>query len=314
MHFRCIVSVYYFRKIFARERKYGGKCLRSSFNVAQRNTTVCDPQSLMCSARGGRMNPVMKSRFSTFMLFVLGCLTTVASATYAAGSPYQREIDEYVEIFSGGSFHAHKKAMDKMVWAGISSPRVFDPIANQLESLKNSTEGEKIQAASWYAKWLALSGNKKYRPLLESIAGGEGAHKKLRKHANTALERLDKYAGWNPVISKGLSAYRGNDLEAQRVKNMLGASDYELLKIGAKRVYHGHSTDDKLISMAASRLGSEWKNIDASNKAQIDTLTWLIKVVGVTGGSKYKSLLQDIEANASHKKVRKYATKYLKSL
>jgi len=235
------------------------------------------------------------------------------STASAAKSALDREIDEYVEIFSTGSFHAQRKAIDTLVWAGISSPRLYDVVASRLDALKNTTKGEEIQAAAWYAKTLALSGNDKYRPVLDSIVDGD-YHKKLRKHAAKGLERLDQYIQWNPVISRGLSSASAENIEKRRVSNMLNADDYLLLRMGAKRVYHGHSTDEQLIDAAAKRLDKEWRGIDGEDAKQIDAIAWLIKVVGVTGGSKYKPLLQSIETNATHKKVRKYATKYLKAL
>ena len=160
-------------------------------------------------------------------------LITTAQTANATQADLDSDIQYYAEVFSGNNFSQQRSAMKNLVWAGISSPKVYDSIADKLASSKESKNKEEIEKASWYAKAIALSGNEKYRTLLIDISGNAQSPK-LRKYTKKALTRLDKYIAWNPTISQNLIAAPSGKLEEQRVKNMLGANDLELVRTGAK--------------------------------------------------------------------------------
>jgi len=203
--------------------------------------------------------------------------------------------------------------MQRLVWAGHSSKKLYDVIAYELSSRKDIKEVAEKKQAAWYAKSLATSGDEKYRSLLEDVAANASG-KSVRKHAKRGLARIEKYRAWRPIISRGLVAAPKGRLEQTRVANMLDSANTDLLKIGAKRVYHQFSADSELVTKAKQRLGKEWNKLDAEDGNRVDAIAWLIKAVGSSGGVSNKALLSDIAEKSKIKKIRKHAKAMLKRL
>ena len=223
------------------------------------------------------------------------------------------ELGEYLRVFKSDNFQEQRRAMDRLSWAGYSSTEFYDVIADQLVNLQHSKDKDSKEKASWYAKSLALSGNEKYKTVLQNVAATTKV-KKIRKYAELALTRFDKHQRWNPIISQGLVNAPNGRLEEARVKNMLTSSDHSLLRIGAKRVYHGHKSDDELISVAKQRLATEYLVASEENDEQVDAIAWLIKVMAETGDRENRALLDKIGQESSVKKVKKYVKKYAEYL
>ena len=238
-------------------------------------------------------------------------LLVVVFTTHASQSDINQETQYYADIFLGNDFAQQRTAMERLVWAGISSPTVYEPLADKLAGSKESKNKAEVEKASWYAKALALSGNQKYRPLLQDIRENAKSSK-LRKYTKQALIRLDKYAAWNPVISQNLVSVPTGSLEQQRILNMLSATDLELTRVGAKRVYYEHSADPVVVAAAVRRLEKEIA-IQGKDDIRIDTVAWLIKGIGISANLDYKGLLENIASTHSSSKVRKHAKKALKN-
>ncbi len=230
---------------------------------------------------------------------------------YGSDADIEDELQSYIEIFNGDNYSRQRSAIEPLAWAGISDSRLYDLIEAKLLSsylLKGKVAAEK---ASWFAKALALSGNEKYLASLNNAAKNAKSGK-TRKHSKTALKRLSKYAQWNPVISSGLSQAPTGELEKARVKNMLRATEPELLKIGAKRVYYAHAEDTELVGIARERLLRDYATVKGDE--QIDASAWLIKAISKSGDAENKQALSNIVETASNKKLIKYAKKYLNYL
>ena len=238
-------------------------------------------------------------------------LSTVIQATHASQSDLNKEAQYFTEIFLGANFAQQRIAMKKLEWAGISSPSVYDPLAEKLASTIESKNKEQVEKAAWYAKTLALSGNEKYRSLLNDISQNAKSSK-LRKYAKQSISRLDKFIAWNPVISTGLISTPTGQLKQQRVKNMLSTSDLELVRVGAKRVYYAHSMDTSVVGAAVKRLEKELFT-ESTGKLKADTVAWLIKAVGRSGNPLYKELLEEISLTNESAKIRKHAKKALQN-
>lgn len=240
-------------------------------------------------------------------------LLFMSAGVNAAQADIDAELAEYSRIFSSDNFQQQRRAIDKLFWAGYNSTAFYDAIAEQLDGIKGNIDKDSKERATWYAKALALSGSENYRALLEGVAS-EAAAKKVRKYATQALERLTIHQGWNPIITQNLLDSPAGRLEEARVKNMLFADDPALLRIGAKRVYHGHKRDAELIAFAKQRLALEYRVVVEGNDEQIDAIAWLIKVMAESGDRTNLALLEEIGANSDVKKVRKYALKYTEYL
>jgi len=241
------------------------------------------------------------------MLFI-GSLIA-CSAGLAGQAEIDKETARYAKVFAGDNFEKQKSVLDQLKWSGVSTPAVYDAVADKLVKLKNAKGKAEKDQASWFAKALGYSGNEKYRATLQDIATNAEA-KKVSKYANEGLINLDQYKKWNPVISANVADAAPGRLKQARVANMLRADDYWLMRLGAKRLYRGHKTDAKLVAIAAERLKSEYPKLDKDNAGQIDGLAWLIKAVAESGDRTYYPLMVEVGENASVKKVKKYGKKY----
>lgn len=242
----------------------------------------------------------------TTILITLGWFSLASNISVASEQSLKSELDSYIAIFSGNNFAEQRKAIEPLGWSGYSTPKLYDLIAEKLQTLKSAESKIDKERASWYAKALALSGNEKYRPLLEDVADNAAA-KKLRKHAKIALDRLPTYIAWNPIIRNGLSTTK-MPLEEKRIRNMLAAEDLALFRLGTKRVYHANSGNVELVNLAKSRLMRDYNSVE--DKDGIDAMAWAIKLLAQSGDASHVAALDEIVGNAKQKKIKKYAKKY----
>lgn len=230
-----------------------------------------------------------------------------AQASYASEADLQKELRDYIEIFSGTNFIQQRKVMGTLVWSGISDPALYDLFEKKLLETYTGKEKKTVQAAAWFVKGLALSGNPKYIPTLNEVANN--GSKKVRKHVDAARQRLVTYQSWNPVISKGLKTVPTGQLAQARVVNMLNSEYPRLVTIGAKRVYYAHSDNSELVALAAKILQKGYQQAK-NDSDQISSMAWLIKALAESGDVRYKALLSEVAEKANNKKVVKYAKKY----
>ena len=238
---------------------------------------------------------------------------TFLPAARAASTPLlQAEIDELKAGFAGNVAQV-RAAIDKAEWTGMTDPAVFEPVAERLKAGYQGTSAPELELNSWLAKALALSGDAKYRPLFEEILVSQ-AKGKLKRHVETAKERLAQFERWNPVIAKDnhLATSR-EELAILRVANMIEASDPELSSAGIRRVYHAYLDKPALLDKVNQKLLAEYKT--EGSAAHLDALAWACRTLGESGASQYKSTLEQIEKDkATPKKIARYAKKYNKVL
>jgi len=241
------------------------------------------------------------------MIAVFGVVC--AQNVYANQADLDAELDEYIEIFKANNFSKQRGVIEPLGWSGISDPRLFDVIRDKFKASMNGESKAELERASWYAKALALSGDLQYKDVL-SNASTDAASKKVRKYAKIALERLDVYNEWNPVISQGVVDAPSGQLDQVRIKNTLASNSYPLIRLGAKRIFYAHSDDVELVGIAKELLLSEYKNV-GKDKDHLDAVAWLIKAVSQSGDPVNKPALEEIIQNGTNKKVVKYAKKYI---
>ena len=240
-------------------------------------------------------------------LSVLILVLFFSSQSYSDSDELASELDDYISVFSNNNFEHQKKHINRLTWAGISDPRIYDIFESKVLSDFQSTSKKAREENSRYIKTLGLSGNEKYRPTLNKVLN-EAKSKKIQRHTKTALIRLEQYKAWNPVISSNLDAAPIGQLEQTRVNNMLRAEDLELVKIGAKRVYYAHNKDKLLVELAKGRLVEHYKT--ATSQVEVDTMAWLCKALASSGDASYRPLLMEVTSLAPSKKLSKYAKKY----
>lgn len=234
-----------------------------------------------------------------------------SSQCYSDSNDLEAELEDYISVFSNNDFDGQKKHINRLAWAGISDPRVFDIFESKVLSEFQLKTKQSMEESARYIKTLGLSGNDKYLSTLTKVLN-ESESKKIRRHTKTALMRLRQYKRWNPVISENLGLAPTGRLEEARVDNMLRSDYLELIKIGAKRVYYVHHDDKALLELAKQKLLKHYKT--ASDRVEIDTVAWLCKALASSEDESYRPVLMEVAANASNKKVVKYAKKYAEYL
>jgi hypothetical protein len=238
-------------------------------------------------------------------------LALFSVSAWADKAGLEDEIKHYAKIFSGNSFEAHRGAIGDLAWLGISDARVYDPLEKKVLEKYMDDDKHTVEAVSWYVKGLALSGKNKYRATMEKVLA-ESNSKKIKKHTTKALDRLENYINWTPIISAGLKGAPAGQLGIKRAHNMLKSSILELQRTGAKRIFYEYNTEQELLEVAKDTLLASYKSSN-TDKLWIDTMAWHCKALGSSGDEKYRAILEDVLANASNSKLKKYAKKSLKS-
>lgn len=79
----------------------------------------------------------------------------------------------------------------------------------------------------------------------------------------------------------------------------------------AKTIQATGNTEVEVLDALAERVGRDYNKAGAT---QIDATAWGLRALGDSGNSRYHSLVQDIQRNAQHKKVKKFANYAAKRL
>ena len=83
------------------------------------------------------------------------------------------------------------------------------------------------------------------------------------------------------------------------------------IRNAAKNLYHTGETNTEVLDVLAEVL---LQNYQKPGNTNIDAMSWASKALGNSGQSRYRSTLEEVAANGSHRKMKKYAKKSLKNL
>ena len=251
------------------------------------------------------------------IIFIFLVFLTMQQGVNASQADLDKEINYYAEIFSGTDHKKHKKQYDALSISGLSSPKIFDPVAEKLEvNAKLGSKFPAVKRATLYAKILALSGNEKYRPLLVKISKYSKVGQ-VRQAAKASLVKLDNYAKWNPIILNGLHEVPEGRLQEYRIVNILSVLDKDFLKEVRGlviQIYVDENFEPQILSALAERADYEIKRQSNVHKAQMETLAWLSKTIGSSGDLTYEPLLRKILKKSKVIWVRKHVRRALKRL
>jgi len=233
---------------------------------------------------------------------------------YVNSEALSQDTDRYKSFFgsvrpsllSSGNWVSVRSVMEDLSWSGIRDETLFDQIASELKGSYLETDGPTVERASWLAKALALSGNVKYRELLEEIRDSS-AHKKVKKHVEIAIGRLSNYESWAPIIGANLdSAKTAEELDAMRIKNMIEAEDLILVRMGVKRAYYDFRNEERFLDNIQFKLAS-YHNQKLKTKEEIDAVVWMVRVLKESKLTKYVPALKTVYQSGYPRKVRKEA-------
>ncbi|MCT7941285.1 hypothetical protein [Shewanella holmiensis] len=238
-------------------------------------------------------------------LLISSCLL----APFAFANDYT--LEDYQQIFQGDNQFKQQSAVESLVLSGLNDPSLFDIVEAKLNaSLPLATQKHPIEYSSWLAKGLGYSGNEKYRASLQAIVNGD-YHKKLRKYAQEGLDNLDKFAIWNPILNDKSQYDAKQPQQLNVLANALASSDLELKRMAAKHIADKRVYDEFLLEKLANQLTS--LDLLKHDKLSIDTYAWIAKALASSANEKFKPVIVNIAETAPEKKLRKYATKYIKT-
>ena len=239
-------------------------------------------------------------------LFLLG----VFHLPVHAFSTVDEQIDHYLQILNQGGYTQKIEMLKQLQWSAISDPRLYDPIAVEVESqyLSEDLEKRQLNLTAHAIRALGYSGNDKYHDILSRVVSNAG-EKKLRKHAKKAQVDLNQFSLWNTKIRLADAPVEGKDVEIATYMRMLSVAEPEIKRVGARAVFHQRLNDPELIALAAQQLEAMYIQPGLDKTGQ-DTVAWLCKAVGQAGDFQYVELLGRVAADSPYKKVRKHAKKY----
>ena len=166
----------------------------------------------------------------------------------------------------------------------------------------NPSDGSYVNAMAWLCKALATSGDSEYRSTLEEISLN-AENKKLRNYGKISSEILEKY-----IIRKAPHPDFPDDLSHETMEyiNMINSGDDELIVKAASEIFKSNISDEYLYDNISEVLLKHYKS-DKDDGDYIDGVAWLCKALASSGIMKYRATLEEIAANASEGKVRKFA-------
>ncbi|MDH5736980.1 MAG: hypothetical protein OEZ23_01655 [Gammaproteobacteria bacterium] len=220
---------------------------------------------------------------------------------------FASESQKFINYFSNSERGDIRSIVEDMYWSGITDARLYNMIEKEVKASYQDDSKAAQEINSWLVKALAISGNKKYLATLQDIETNANS-KKLRKHTTNAIEMLNEYSVWVPIMNKGVSDLSESKRDRKRVQNMLESNNSEMIRIGAKRVYHDYTSDAALLASVEKSLLLNHSKSDDS--VHVDAMAWLIKALAESLNNKYKSSLEKVAAETTNKKIRKYAEKY----
>jgi hypothetical protein len=236
-------------------------------------------------------------------------LLSLFSIVSYANAQLDNEISTYTATFNNGSYAEIKAVLGEFKWKGITDEGLYDALLKQFHHYKDDVSKLGVKNTAYISYGLASSGNDKYKEIIQNELDATRS-KHLRKYYKKAIGQFALFARINPIISQGLE--QAEDVEAQRVKNMLTASEADIVVIGAKRVYHSFHANSEMLAITERRLLELYPQ--ARERDDIQASAYLAKALAKSGVVEYRELLRTILKDAPSKKLRSYVKKYLRSM
>jgi hypothetical protein len=219
----------------------------------------------------------------------------------ATAATIDEEVEQHIAIFRGDKWQ-HPSAAEGLAWKGLSDPRLYDVIEERLRNdypVPREAKRER-QRLAWYIRALGFSGQDKYVPTLQRFLDDRD----YNSYARHALKDLPDYRNWNPIISDRKSFDPKLSDQANRILNMLRATDFRLKEIGAKRVYFERPEEPAVLDALVKELLAAYQGADSSNN---DEIAWMIKALGATRNEKYRPVVQEVADKALDAKIARHA-------
>lgn len=134
------------------------------------------------------------------------CFLCIAVAVAASTSAHANKafVDSYYENLQDGSLALQVQTCKKIYdYSGITDKRIFDLLENKLLAIagQDKIPREQAEAAAWFAKAIASSGDASYKQSLDTVSEVV-KNRKIRKAALQAASEIEKFQRWNKVINQ----------------------------------------------------------------------------------------------------------------
>jgi hypothetical protein len=243
---------------------------------------------------------------------IFGVIALLTMSSTMAFSTDEERINDFLNTLEVGSFQQKEQMLNRLQWSGLTSSKLYDNIARRVETQYTELNLEKRQLnlVAYQVRALGYSGNEIYRKLITDVSQHAGSQK-LKRHAKKALSDLDQFVVWNTLIADSSFSVEGKSAETTMYMKMLSIDDFFVQRLAARAIFHEQLQDADLLDLASDKLKALYlhKNLDAEWQ---DTASWLCKAIGQNGAEKHIELLSQVAKNTPHRKINKYASKYLK--
>ncbi len=223
-------------------------------------------------------------------------------------------IDAMTETIKSGTSAERIQLATSLDYSGITDKELFDAINKAIldEYPTVGANSQKIDEVSWLCKGLATSGRLEYKPTFEQILA-TNAPSKLKRHTRNSLAYIDDFAAWNPYINSKDYAQDGRSASDAKNISMLKSGIPVLQKKAAGRVINSPTSDEAVYEVIAEELIKGYSK-SPKDGAHFDAMGWLCKALGVSGRTKYRSVLEEVKASSPSRKIKRHAKKALASL
>jgi len=248
------------------------------------------------------------NRIKWVALLLLGCFTPAHAFTTV-----DEQIDHYLNVYYNGEHSAKITMLKRLQWSGISDPRLYYPIEQQVRLLgmyaRSKLKSPDRELLAHQIRALGYSGNDRYRNILKSIMDFS-KNNKFRSHAKKALIQLDKFKYWHQLIADSDFSIEGKSAEVTTYMKMLSTDHVMVQRLAARAMFHERRQDVDLLALSAEKLERLYLQPGLDGEAQ-DTVAWLCKAIGENGNWEYGELLKRVVKDTPYKKVRNHAKKYI---
>ncbi len=219
----------------------------------------------------------------------------------------------YLKNFQEGSMALKVKTAKKIYnYSGITNEEIFDLMEQEALTLarKDKPSGEETEAASWFTKTLAASGNDRYRESLQLLA--KNAQKnKVKKYAKNALNELDKFKRWNAVINDSTYEMEGINHNLAKRMRFIASDQADMGNYAIEQARKFADYDLNFLILIEEKLHEAIpkKDIDKDKvKYYRNVMDYLMAHPDF---GKYTSLVNQVAEQAKNKQLQKAARKAL---
>ena len=241
----------------------------------------------------------------------LFALSFLISMNVSAFESTDEQIDHYLGILDSNDADAKILMLKRLQWSGLSNPRLYNHIEQQLLSKVFMGSLKKVDAniVSHQIRALGYSGNAAYRETLQQVVG-ESSRSQHVRHARQAIIQQEQFSRWIKLISESDIDTKGKNIEISNYMRMLDTDNVLVQRLAARAIFHENIRDYDLIALCANELSNLYL-LDALDGEGQDTAAWLSKAIGQSGFSDFNELLNDVVENTPYTKLRKHTLKYV---